>query len=473
MLVLQLLLLTQTVATAQDEPSPYDPRFGIVNSYLNTEEASAAGAGWTRVFFRWDVVQPGGPSDWKPTNVPDPLIEAELEAGREIVAVLIGTPTWATEQGTSTAVPPLDLWGEFVFKIANQYQGRISHWVIWNRPDITDPTSTNYTWAGTELDYYNLLREAYLKIKSVDPAMQVHIAGLTYTWDSDRGQPQYLSRLLDTILLDPAAANENYYFDAVDYHLYYSPQLILESVTDVRRILDERGLTDKSIWVSETNAPPSQDFIEPAQGTPPFQITLEEQSAFVVQAFSLALAGGAERVAFNQLRNKPNAPVLNGLLRSDNSRRPAFNAYQAVTTHFAETQSTTWQQIGTVTLVTLNRGGQTTTVLWNNATTPTTFSLGAIAPEALLIDPLGNTQVIGPSNGAYSIVLPAAICSNGANCFIGGMPRLLVEAGSPEQRAAVTQPTAPATPEVAAATPSPTPPLSTATPTNTPAPVAP
>jgi hypothetical protein len=137
---LTILALLTPPAMAQ-EPTPVDPRFGIVDSYVNIDEANAAGAGWTRVIFRWDVVQPAGAGDWKPSNVPDTFIDSEIAAGREVVAVLIGTPAWATAGSTSTAVPPMEYWGDFVYKIAGQYQGRIKHWVIWNQPDVMDPTS--------------------------------------------------------------------------------------------------------------------------------------------------------------------------------------------------------------------------------------------------------------------------------------------------------------------------------------------
>jgi len=212
-----------------ESPARFDPRFGIVDSFVNTTEANAAGAGWTRIFIRWDVVQPGGPSDWKPANVPDTFLEAEIAAGREIVAVLIGTPSWATANGTSTAIPPLEYWGDFVFKIATQYRGRINHWVIWNQPDVSNPSSPNHTWDGTEEDYFRLLKEAYFKIKTVDPTMQVHLAGLTYTGDTNRDQPPYLTRLLDLITVDPQAAEAGYFFDVVSYHLYYNPRQMLDA----------------------------------------------------------------------------------------------------------------------------------------------------------------------------------------------------------------------------------------------------
>ncbi|MCL4296581.1 MAG: hypothetical protein KJ077_12670 [Anaerolineae bacterium] len=419
-------------------PPPFDPRFGIADAFVNSAEANAAGAGWTRVFFRWDVIQPAGPSDWKPTNVPDPLLDAEIAAGRDVVAVLIGTPAWATESGTSTAVPPLEYWGDFVYKIASQYKGRVKHWVIWNQPDVTDPASPSHTWDGTAEDYYRLLKEGYLKIKSVDPAMQVHLAGLTYTWDSDRGNPPYLGRLLALIATDPEAAANNYFFDAVSYHLYYNPRRMLEILTDVRSILDAHGLGGKPIWINETNAPPSEDSLEPLSGPAGVSVTLSEQSAFVIQAFAMALAGGAERIAFNKMRNDyphPEAIEPYGLLRADDSRRPAFAAFQVVSTYFAGVSKTSWLQLGDVYIVTLDRVGQATTVLWNTAATPTLFSLNAIAPQAILVDDQGNQQSIAAENGLYSIELPAAPCSNGLQaCFIGGSPRLIVENGSPDQR---------------------------------------
>ena len=463
------VVLLPLSATAQ-EPSPPDPRFGIVDSFVASGEATVAGTGWTRVFFRWDVIQPGGPADWKPANVPDPFLNAEIEAGREIVGVIIGSPAWASEQGVSTAVPPTEFWGDFVFKLATQYKGRVTHWVIWNQPDVTNAALPGYTWSGTEEDYYRLLKEAYFKIKAVDPAMQVHLAGLTYTWDQQQGTRQYLERLLDIVLQDPEAANNNYFFDAVTYHVYYDPVQLLQVVTDVKGILAAKGLGDKPVWINETNAPPSEDFIEPPIGDPIFRVSLEEQSAFVIQAFSLALAAGAERVAFNNMRNDRNLAATGvpyGLLRADNSRRPAFDAFVASTTHLADAQQATWQRLEDVYVVTVDRAGQTTTVVWNTSRNPVTLNLNAISTQALLVKENGATEIISAENGAYTLQLPAAVCTNGDYCFIGGAPRLVVETGASAQRAPLTPPVQNAAPLPAASPTAPPTPL----PTDTPAPL--
>ena len=66
--------------------------------------------------------------------------------------------------------------------------------------------------------------------------------------------------------------------------------------------------------------PPPRDPLEPLSGLAGVSVTLPEQSAFVIQAFALALAGGAERIAFNKMRNDNPHPELiepYGLLRAD------------------------------------------------------------------------------------------------------------------------------------------------------------
>jgi hypothetical protein len=96
--------------------------------FVNPAAASEAGAGYTRIILRWDVIQPGGPIDWKPANVPDPLLAGELAAGREVVGLLIGTPDWAAAPGQapgSRAVPDMAAWEAFTRRMAQHYQGRI------------------------------------------------------------------------------------------------------------------------------------------------------------------------------------------------------------------------------------------------------------------------------------------------------------------------------------------------------------
>jgi hypothetical protein len=449
-----LVVLISIAAPAKAQSPAPDPRFGIVEAYVNATAASEAGAGYTRIILRWDLIQPASGVDWKPSNVPDPFIEGELAAGREVVAMLVGTPAWATADGSNDprAVPNMSYWENFVRRIVQQYQGRIRHWIIWNEPDVWDMNHPGSTWLGTEQDYYHLLRTAYLAIKDVDATMQVHLAGLTYFWDQQYGRRQYLERLLDVILTDPEAPAHGYYFDGVVYHLYYKPLQAPEIITLVQSILGGHGIMAKEIWINETNAPPSEDAQEPPRSAPRFRISLEEQAAFVIQEFSLAFAAGADRVEFYKMRNSADHPESvepYGMLRDDNSRRPVFNAYRALTTYVHGFRSAQWERFGNVQVVTFDRGDTTTTVLWTMGRGGTRFAINAIAPQAVLVDEQGNTQTLIADSGTYAVDLPGAKCTEQGDCFIGGAPRMLVEAGSPGLRRGVIP--------IALLTPTPTP----------------
>jgi hypothetical protein len=225
----------------------------------------------------------------------------------------------------------------------------------------------------------------------------------------------------------------------------------------------------KEIWINQTNAPPSEDPQEPPLATPRFRVSLEEQSAFVIQEFALAFAAGADRVSVYKLRNTADhleSIERYGLLRADDSRRPAFNAYRVVTTYLRDFRAVQWQRLDDVYAVTFDRGGTTTTVLWTMGRAPIRFSVNAIAPQATLVDEQGNTSALSAVNGTYTLELPGALCTQGADCFIGGGPRLLVEAGSPADRPGLVPAALPA------ATPQATP-AAQATPTPMPTPLSP
>lgn len=438
-----LCVLCGSALPAFAEPVKPDPRFGVVEAFVNADAATEAGAGYSRIILRWDVIQPDGPADWKPANVPDPFVAAELAAGREVVAILIGTPKWAAvkpEDG-ARAVPKMDAWAAFTRRMAQHYAGRVTRWIIWNEPDVWEAGHPGQTWAGTVEEYAQLLKTAYLSIKEVDPALQVHIAGLTYFWDWSHGRKQYLDRLLDVLAADPQAKERGYYFDAVVYHLYFKPLQAPQVLGEARASLRKRGIKGKELWVNETNAPPSDDKQELPWSRPRYRVSLDEQAAFLLQEFSLAFAAGATRVEFYKLRNSAEHPESiepYGLLRGDDSRRPAFAAFQVAATYLRDFRSATREQSGAVNAVTFDRGNATTTVLWTTAAQRARVNARAIAATALLVNERGETQRITAKGGFYTIDLPAATCSNKAECIIGGAPRLIVENAPARGRAALT-----------------------------------
>ena len=159
------LLLTPGGPALQAAPTVrYDPRFGAVEAFRASALADQAGVRWSRIAFWWRGLQPDGPKSWNPFYFPDDLLQAELDSGRRIVGLLINTPPWAGD-GSPAGVPRgLDLppdhpdnhWASFARGMAEHYRGRIDRWVVWNEPDIWDPASPLYAWAGSVEEFYRL-----------------------------------------------------------------------------------------------------------------------------------------------------------------------------------------------------------------------------------------------------------------------------------------------------------------------------
>jgi len=492
------------LVTAQG-PVPPNPIFGAVESYDAPDAAMLAGVGWTRVQLRWAELQPNGPDDWDPFFFPDPVLDRELADGREVVGLLINTATWAVSEPIAPngfATPPRglylpyddpgNLWANFVRLMVTRYKGRIRHWIVWNEPDVQHGDDLGHVWAGSVEDYYQLLKVAYLAAKEVDPTSKIHLTGTTFWWDRKYGREQWLKRFLDVVAADPEAPAHDYYFDAVTTHIYFKVHTIWDIIQFTKDSMNAHGIS-KPIWLAETNAPPSNDPVAiPAEIS--FEITQEEQAAFILQASALALAAGAERIEIYKMIDKSSDadtdPEPFGLVRQDGSYRPAFYAFQVATRYFRDVRRATRDVWGETAQVTLDEGSRTVTVLWNRVGEPRTVRLLAIAAQATLVEQTGEARTIAAQNGAYTLTLDPATAwdPHSGGHMIGGPALVVVENGPVSARGALRVPTAtptatPVPSEVkeptdtppATDTPTPTPtlthtPTSTATPTATPSP---
>ncbi len=438
--------------------------------------AAEAGVAWDRILFYWSELQPGGPDEWNGYHVPDDWLALASSSGREVVGLLKHTPEWATDGPVGCGVPrgldlpiddPSNLWAMFVRRTVSAYSSRISHWIVWNEPDIA-PQTYGAEWCGTTEEYYRLLKVTYLAAHELDPDVTIHLAGLTHWHD-----PNYLRRFLAVATSDPSGPQHGYYFDVVSLHIYFRTETVPDIIRATRAALAAYGV-DKPIWLNETNAPPNTDpewYMPQAN----YEISLEEQAGFLLQSFSLALASGAERIAVYKLVDHDLPPHFEpfGIIRPDSSRRPAYYAFRLITEHYAGTHSATVDQRPQYTIVTLSRGYLATRVMWARTEADTAVTIPALAAQATLIDQTGAEQIIQPVGGNYVISLPRARCADSRGCIIGGPTFLLVEeTGTPPPP--TEEPTSEAT-ATAQSTPSPTPsptlePTATPRPTHTPSP---
>jgi hypothetical protein len=415
-----------------------DRRFGAIDTFDNPSAATQLGAGWTRVRFPWADMQPNDSGQWNTSFFTDEQLNRELAAGREVMGLIVNTPPWALQDSNVPGVPsglylreddPNNLWATFVRRIVSQYAGRIDHWIIWNEPDIWEPSYPGRTWGSDEKDFLQLLRVAYNVTKQTNPNATVHLSAFTYWWDVNYGRTPFFKRLLDVMQKDRAAAEHNYYFDVASENLYFTTDQIYDFSVWHHQQMREHGF-DKPLWLTETNAAPSTD---PAWPVPDakYAITLDEQAHFIIQGMAMALAGGVNRMAIYKMADVPADHAANpepfGLVREDGSRRPAFSAFQVGSSYLAGfTEASLTERNDLYTVVTVKRGeAGWTTVAWTRQPSPQTISVAAHVNQATLVNWNGSKQTITARDGKYEIEIAGGTCTGG--CIIGGAPRLIVE----------------------------------------------
>lgn len=436
---------TGNEAAAEEAANP-DPRFGAASVFWEPEKAAALDLGWERILFYWSEIQPEGPDDWNTLHVMEEWLREADAQGREVVGLIKNTPPWATDDVPYGGVPrglyepvddPDNLWAVFVRRLVTYYSERGVHrWIIWNEPDIAVGVYGN-EWAGDIEDYYRLLKVAYLVIKDVDPEATVHLAGLTYWHDVTAGREQYLHRFLEVVMADPEAPEHDYFFDVISLHIYFRVETVASIVQEIDAIQRSFGL-DKPVWINETNAAPTLDPEWPVD-RPQFQIDLEQQAWYIVQAYALGFAAGAESIGIYKLTDVhlPPGGESFGLLRPDLSERPGYYALQTAVDVLSGFRNVQMQESGTHYAVTFARPEGVTRVLWARTPEVVTLSLPATAAEATLVQATGEKSPLAAEEGAYTLTLEGARCYD--LCLVGGPPLIVVEESERLTEATPTQ----------------------------------
>jgi polysaccharide biosynthesis protein PslG len=405
-----------------------EPLLGIVDAGSRSQAAHEAGASWDRILFLWQEIQPTGPDDWYLDRYVDRMgLRGSLSSGLPLVAVVQGTPAWAGREWRdgAAAVPtgleyPVDdsrnRFGQFMLRLAHAFKGRVGAWVIWNEPDFLpgDPGSW-WTWAGTSVDFFALLRTGYRAVKAADPAATVVFPATTYFADVINGRELFIARVLHEGERDRDAPAYGYYFDAVALNLYCS----LDAVYRVYGVYSEllaRYKLRKPLWLTETNCPIYNDASHPIK--PANHITTTEQAAFVIQVSALARAAGYTRIGwFNMVDgNTSSGADVWGLVRSDGSRRPSFRAFQVVARYLGRPE----QVVRAAPFGAADMNGWPLTrvifddlarrervqVFWRTAAGPGTIHVEPSGAHAWLLDRVGGKVAAHRSATGWDVPLP-------------------------------------------------------------------
>ncbi|KAA3656218.1 MAG: hypothetical protein DWQ04_31735 [Chloroflexi bacterium] len=190
---------------------------------------------------------------------PDLVVNHAHAQGLNVIARIGLTPEWARPEDTSLNYLDADGYDDFaVFAaaFAKRYQGKVSHIIIGNEPNLSFEWGYRIT---TPEDYANLLRVVYPAVKAANPDMIVLGGALAPTIEPE-GSPWGLNDLVYLDRLYAAGAAD--FFDGLAVHTYgltFPPEsepgatlLNFRRVELVREVMVAHDDADTPIFITES-----------------------------------------------------------------------------------------------------------------------------------------------------------------------------------------------------------------------------
>jgi hypothetical protein len=353
LIIVNLLpLLISSGATSWGNPGEDSP-FGVVaspaknRSFGRSPEKTiqwlkALGVKWVRVHWSWRENEPGkGNISKSDVTRYDDIVDLLRKEGFSTVLLLGGIPAWSdtrpkTEKGRKGKghVPSGDNLSHVVEFLVGHYRGKVRHYQILN--ETTLPTH----WIEPE-EFARLMRIAYQRAKSQDPACKVIMGG--FGTRSRIPKVEYLERFIRAGGAD--------FVDIFDFHMYNYISRIYKDLPQLRAVLNKYTVA-KPIWILETGDPSNftdkAALQEIARGDsyreegpwdwPTFDE--EEQARRLVKRMVLALSQGVEKVFWYSFQDRiPREKVkptykrsghknTKGLMYTDFTPKQSFFAYK-------------------------------------------------------------------------------------------------------------------------------------------------
>jgi hypothetical protein len=212
------------------------------------EWARSVGARAIRVEIPWSTLEPSQQGQiYQPALAfTDYLVNQASAAGIKVVALVMGTPCWASSAPPSLlsscvpgksskagAWPPSEpkAYGSFVAFLAARYGSKLAAIEVWNEPD---QANEDYLAGPQKARHYAaILRAAYPAIKHADPAMPVLAGSIV----GSNG----------AFLRELYAAGIKGYYDGLSVHFY---NLVLASLRNIHEV-QIANHDSKPLWLDE------------------------------------------------------------------------------------------------------------------------------------------------------------------------------------------------------------------------------
>ncbi len=213
-----------------------------------------AGIAWFRADFTWGYFEPAD-NQWRFERY-DTLVASARQFGIRILPILCYNVDWAFP-----AHEHLDKWCDFVRTVVSRYRSDITHWEVWNEPNIG-------FWKPkpNPEEYARLLKATYQAIKQVAPEAQVVYGGTSGV------DLRFIRSTLDAGALE--------FFDVLAVHPYRYPRPpeVAGIYEDLRAAIELTAAAgrEKPLWITEFGWP---THINPAAQDPDFLPSLIRYAA--------------------------------------------------------------------------------------------------------------------------------------------------------------------------------------------------
>ncbi|CAM3009780.1 glycosyl hydrolase [Rariglobus hedericola] len=212
------------------------------------DQLIASGVKWVRISPEWGSIETSKNTyDSAYLTKLDGIVDRLHDGGVNVLWILCYTAPWASSQPTLawphiTRRKPANWadWESYVSFITARYNGKISHWEVWNEPDLIG------FWEDSVADYYTLLQKAHAKVKLTNPSNTVLLGGLAlYDGTADS---YGLGTFFDSLM----ALGAINYFDVTNYHAYGDYARHVKLHQGMLDVINKYGIQNKPIWITET-----------------------------------------------------------------------------------------------------------------------------------------------------------------------------------------------------------------------------
>ncbi len=271
--------------------------------------AALAGVNWIRDRMSWGSMQTG-PETFAQNTTYDSAATIQAKHGLKVLQVFHDTPGWATDReldgDRASRRFPRDLRHLYNFckAMAQRYEGRVLAWEPWNEANIA-------MFGGHTIDEMcTHQKAAYLAFKAAQP-------DVTVCWNVYAGSGTALHT-------QGVLENEVWpYFETYNIHTYSKPDAYLNEFAPARQAACGRPL-----WLSECGIGLHWQTERPWSELSPEDE--RRQAQFIAPSYASSLFAGVNRHFFFILGNYPENKNQFGILRNDQTPRPAYVALAAV-----------------------------------------------------------------------------------------------------------------------------------------------